>query len=285
MLLYIDEHTTCTNYVSDFHAGFKICDLNGGEPLLLSRHDYNCLIFTLLGEAKILYNTQTYVLKPKSIAFVPMFDDFKLNAETNYQSVIHYFNKPTELCEKFSLERLTGYVEKDEFTVLYTVEILDNFITSMCYFLNQGANCKHFYEIKHQELLFILRFFYKKEDIAKLFSSIISQNIDFKSQILQKYTKAYNVQELAKLCNYSLPTFNRLFKKNFNESPLQWLKQHKLQHIKAKLAMCNIPLSEIVYEFSFSSAGHFTAFCKKNLGKTPREFRKEIKKGLSQKEC
>jgi AraC-like DNA-binding protein len=274
MLFYIDEHTTCNNYVSGFNTGFKICNLNEGETLLLSRNDYNCLIFTLSGDAKILCNAQTYLLKPKSIAFVPMSNDFELITESSYRAVIHYFNKPVELCEKLSLEQLVSYVEKNEFAVLNTVEILDNFLASMCYFLNQGANCKHFYEIKHQELLFILRFFYKKEEIAKLFSPIISKNIDFKSQILQKYIKANSVRELAKLCNCSLPTFNRLFKKNFNEKPLQWLQSRKLQHIKAKLARHNIPLSEIVYEFGFSSAGHFTTFCKKKLGKTPREFRK-----------
>jgi AraC-like DNA-binding protein len=148
----------------------------------------------------------------------------------------------------------------------------------MCVYIGLGAACKHLQEIKHQELFFIFRFLYTKEAIARLFSPIISKNIDFKSLVLLNYKNAPSVQALAKLCNYSMPSFYRFFKLNFNENPLSWLHNKRMQHIVSKLSNSNIPLVEISDEFGFSSAGHFTTFCRKNLGKTPREFRKEIKK-------
>ncbi|MDR3327056.1 MAG: helix-turn-helix transcriptional regulator [Prevotellaceae bacterium] len=276
-LLYIEEHTTCSNYyVSGFNVGFKICNIKAKDSLDLSHYNHNCLIFSLSGEARLNYQSKEYVLKPKSIVFLPMSNVFELRAITPYNAVVHYFNTPVELCEKLSMEQLSEYVDNPEFTILNTVEILDNFLASMCFYIKQGAACKHFQEIKHQELFFIFRFLYTKEAIARLFSPIISKNIDFKSLVLLNYKNASSVQTLAKLCNHSAPSFYRFFKLNFNENPLSWLQNKRLQHIVSKLSDPSIPLVEIADEFGFSSAGHFTTFCRKNLGKTPREFRKGI---------
>jgi AraC-like DNA-binding protein len=83
------------------------------------------------------------------------------------------------------------------------------------------------------------------------------------------------VKELANICNYSLSSFNRLFKKNFKENPYLWLQNQKLKYITGRLSDKNIPLGQIIDEFRFSSPSHFTIFCKKHLNLTPSQFRKQ----------
>ncbi len=53
------------------------------------------------------------------------------------------------------------------------------------------------------------------------------------------------------------------------------MQQQKLNKITAKLNNKEIPFTEIIDEFEFSSAAHFTMFCKKYLNTMPSQFRKE----------
>ncbi|MDR1437190.1 MAG: helix-turn-helix domain-containing protein [Candidatus Symbiothrix sp.] len=47
-----------------------------------------------------------------------------------------------------------------------------------------------------------------------------------------------------------------------------------MKYITGKLANKNIPFSQIIDEFGFSSPAHFTIYCKKHLNVTPSQFRK-----------
>jgi AraC-like DNA-binding protein len=132
--------------------------------------------------------------------------------------------------------------------------------------------------MKLDELFFVIRFFYFKEEAANFFAPILGADMSFKHIVLANYKKANSIEELAKICCYSLTSFNRSFKQNFNESPYQWLQRRKLQHVINKLSNLSISLSQIVDEFGFSSAGHLTVFCKKYMNVTPSQFRNQLKK-------
>jgi AraC-like DNA-binding protein len=274
-LLYLNEHLSCSNYVSDYNIGFKHYPIPAGEYFESSDKNYNCLLFLINGSIHVYYESQEYCLKKNAIVFIPLSSEYKIYADTDASIVINYFNKPVDLCEKLALEKLSSFLgTKSDTTILKMKAPLKNFITSLIFYLSKGASCKHFHEIKQKELFFILRFFYSREEIAGLFSPIISQNLDFKNLVLSNYPNVNSVKELAKMCNYSLSSFNRTFKNNFNENPYIWLQNQKLKHITGKLSDKNIPFSRIIDEFGFSSPAHFTVYCKKHLHLTPSQFRK-----------
>jgi AraC-like DNA-binding protein len=174
------------------------------------------------------------------------------------------------------MENLSSFIGKKAHTpIVKTKPPLKRFLTSLVLYLDEGASCKHFHEIKQKEMFFIFRFFYTKEEAAGLFAPIISQNLNFKNKVLSNYMEVNSVKGLAKICNYSLSSFNRNFKNNFKENPYVWLQNQKLKYITAKLADKSIPFSQIIDEFKFSSPAHFTVYCKKHLNTTPSRFRKE----------
>jgi AraC-like DNA-binding protein len=179
-----------------------------------------------------------------------------------------------------TLEHLVPFAEKENKNhnhnpTLNIVPPLSQFLSFLVFCLNEGASCKHFHELKHKELFFILRFFYTKQEMANLFSPIISSDLNFKSIVLSNYTNVNSIKELAQICNHSISTFNRLFKKNFDENPYTWMQNQKLKYIIGKLSDKNIPLAQIIDEFGFSSPGHFTTFCKKHLNMTPSQYRNQ----------
>jgi AraC-like DNA-binding protein len=231
------------------------------------------------GEVSLFFDSQKYYLQKNNIIFMPIASSYEIVAQTDVEFVINYFNKHIDLCEKVALESLTPYLntlEKAFNPVLIIKPPMEQFLTSLVFYLGKGVFCKHFHEIKQKELFFLLRFFYTKEEVAGLFAPIISCDLDFKNRVLTNSIKVNSVKELANICNYSLSTFNRAFKDNFNECPYDWLQNQKLKYIIVKLSDKNIPLSDIVDEFKFSSPAHFTTYCKKYLKKTPSQFRKEL---------
>jgi len=279
-LLYIEEHTACNNYVSGFNTGFRVCNLKTNEVLKSSATDYNCLIFTTEGSVNLYYDDVELLLAPNTIAFVPLPNIFDIKAITESTLIINYFNKPIELCEKLTFERLANFIDENDnnYKTLPIIDIINKYLESLVSVLDSGARCKHFFAIKHQELIFLLRFYYPKEQLAQFLAPIISKDINFKTIVLKNHLKANNVKHLAELCHYSIPVFNREFLKNFNEPPLRWLNKRRCEHIKARLKDKSIPFSHIIDDFGFSSAAHFTVFCKKHFGRAPRDIRRSYMK-------
>jgi AraC-like DNA-binding protein len=276
-LLYITEHTSCNNYVSSFNTGFNICNLEKDEKLVPSRIDYNCLIFSLSGTAVLFYDATERTLRPNSVVFIPMSRRFEIKADDAYKSIIHYFNMPVELCEKLTFESLATMTESKIFYPLDNIDVLKKYLLLLEYYLESGARCKHFFEIKHKELLYIFRYFYSKEDIARLFSPILSADIGFKTKVLTNYLKINSIKDLAASCGYSIANFHKLFKQNFGENPLSWLNTRKTEQIKSMLADKSIPIYNIADELGFSSPAHLTVFCKRHLGYTPSNIREKTK--------
>ena len=275
-VLYLDEHLSCSSYISDYNIGFKNCLIKQGEFIIPANKDNHCLFFLISGNIELFYDSHAYNLKKDTVWFIPMSSDCKIYASTDTNLILNYFNNPIDLCEKAALESLSVLSDQTSLTPFLKINIpLKKFLLSMIFYMNEGAYCKHFHEIKQKELFYLLRYFYTKREIAGLFAPIISNNLDFKNKVLANYLRANSVKELAQMCNYSLSSFNRFFKKNFRENPYFWLQNQKVKYIIGRLSDKNIPLSQIIDEFHFSSPSHFTFFCKKHLNSTPSQFRKQ----------
>ena len=275
-VFYLDEHRACSNYVSDYNIGFKSCQIKQGESVVPSDKEHHCLFFLINGHIDLSYESQIYHLKKDTAWFIPMSSGYKIYANTDATFIMNYFNKPIDLCEKAALENLSILLEQKSHTPLLQInKPLKKFLSTLIFYMGEGVFCKHFHEIKQKELFFILRYFYTKREIANLFAPIISRNLDFKNVVLANYLNASSVKELAHICNYSLSSFNRIFKKNFQENPYLWLQNQKIKYITGRLSDKNIPLGQIIDEFRFSSPSHFTIFCKKHLNLTPSQYRKQ----------
>ena len=275
-VFYLDEHRLCSNYISVYNIGFKYCQIKQGDFIIPSDKEHHCLFFLISGHVDLHYESQTYNLKKNTVWFIPMSSDYKVCANTDSTLIVNYFDKPIDLCEKVALESLSMFLGQEPHTPMLQInKPLKSFLSGLAFYMNEGAFCKHFHEVKQKELFYNLRYFYTKQEVAGLFAPIVSRNFDFRNIVLANYIKASSVKELAHICNYSLSSFNRTFKKNFQENPYQWLKNQKVKYITSKLSNKNIPFGQIIDEFRFSSPSHFTIFCKKHLNLTPSQFRKQ----------
>ena len=90
-----------------------------------------------------------------------------------------------------------------------------------------------------------------------------------------------SVEEFAQLGGYSVTTFRRIFKAIFNEPAYEWMMKQRKESILYQLRYTDASISEICFGHGFESLSHFSNFCKKSFGDSPRNIRKKEKEETS----
>ena len=166
-LLYIQEHRSCRNYLEKVENGFKYIEFSHEEVILEKEISWNYLLFVLEGECIIncnqfrerLFQANCMVLLPKT-AMV----EIKVIAGTRLLSLS--FDVPLNVCDKFILQSLTGLCRKLDynFQSLAIRYPLPPYLEIVTYCLTNKMDCGHFHTLLQQELFFLLRGFYLKEE-------------------------------------------------------------------------------------------------------------------------
>jgi len=92
------------------------------------------------------------------------------------------------------------------------------------------------------------------------------------SLMLENYNKNLTVSDFANLSGRSLSTFNRDFKRQYGESPKQWLITKKMTKANSLLAN-GLNVTNCALEVGYSNVSHFIRAYKAIYGKTPKEIK------------
>ncbi|MEG0559328.1 MAG: AraC family transcriptional regulator [Muribaculaceae bacterium] len=278
-LLYIPEHTSCHNYVSDVRVGFICPDLAKGTFFTKQSRPENHIIFILSGSASISCNEfRNRIFNAGDIVFLPKMADCEGEVLEDSRLVVLVYSNHVSLCEKMNMQDLHSYCKDIEydFQSITIREPMTTFLNLLRSYLQAGMSCAHLHEIKQRELFMIFRGYYAKEEVAKLFYPILGKEMDFRNTVMEHYLSAKSAAELAKRCGYSINVFAVKFKAEFDETPYSWMQKQISRHVKGKLLQNEIPLKNIADEYHFSSLEHLIKFCKANLGGTPSQIRQEF---------
>lgn len=238
----------------------------------------NYLIFCCSGHARIsstLFHDE--ILCAGEVMFIPRGSEYSGVALSDVTLFVHKFNNTVCNAEKCILAFLYShrhYNSKIYCRKLTIPEPLRTFIDGIISYITDEAHDTDLWELKHKELIWVFTRYYNIEELRAFFHPMIDEQIPFKSLVMTNYRKANNTEELAELCGYGIHTFRRIFKNEFDIPVYRWLIQKRAEHIKYRLSMPYIPLSDIIDEFNFSSPQHFSSFCKQYLGDTPGNIRK-----------
>lgn len=89
------------------------------------------------------------------------------------------------------------------------------------------------------------------------------------------YQEALGVEELAHICHVSAPYLHRLFAAHLNTTPHQALMRRRLIAAKGMLINETASIADIAWKCGFQSASYFSDCFRRNVGMSPRKFRKE----------
>lgn len=278
-LLYVEEHLKCKHYRKD-NVLVEILSFPKDEIIETPSSDFSRIYF-LLGGALTFSSEEVYQKEIRKDEFflVSPNCNFSFKVVESVYCIVVRFETQFNLCENFSMTQLYDYCDKDVkplFTVLSFKERLSSYLKLLEQYLLDGVNCVHLQELKIQELFFVLRAYYPKEDLAAFFYVLLNkEDLHFKAFVMEKCLCAKNIQELSRMANYSTSGFIKKFTRNFHDSPYRWIMQYKANRILQDINQGEKSLRDICSEYNFSSMSHFISFCKKRYGDTPGRLRKK----------
>lgn len=90
-------------------------------------------------------------------------------------------------------------------------------------------------------------------------------------------TETIKVLDIAKHFNYSESHFRVLFKQVFNSAPVDFIRQFRIDTAQRLIREGRHSITDIAYKVGFTSSQYFSHTFKKELGISPREYRKALK--------
>ncbi len=94
----------------------------------------------------------------------------------------------------------------------------------------------------------------------------IRENIDY----------PIGIHELADLCFLTDDHYIRLFKREMQCTPIQYINQKKIEKAQLKLIVDNQPIKDIAYGLSFDNISYFNRLFKKRTGMTPNQYKEKL---------
>jgi len=163
---------------------------------------------------------------------------------------------------------------KDMFTGKPCV-ISKNYVDGiMQYFYNQHVVSDEILEIKIKEILLLLLSSKKAEQIALLLEHFVNKRTaDFKEVIESHVLSEVSLEELSQLCNMSLSTFKRHFKKIYKVTPNEYLFDKRLENSKILLATSEQSIDDIAVLSGFKTTAHFSRKFKEKYAIPPSQYK------------
>lgn len=181
------------------------------------------------------------------------------------------------LCECFPIEKLYQEGRTVKPAALSILDIHGEMQSFLDHYIRQytnGLKCIYYAELKNKELFFLLRAYYRKEDLAGFFAPLLTKDLRFSYFVYQNYRKVNSVQELIALSSYSVSGFKKRFQETFGTSASEWLRDKRAKNIFHDLNCSPLSIKELCYKFDFASVSSFNAFCKSHFGLPPGGIRK-----------
>jgi AraC-like DNA-binding protein len=118
----------------------------------------------------------------------------------------------------------------------------------------------------HEILSRISMHLYDRPVVKNAAAYKIKEYID--TNIYQKFS----INELAKTACLSSSQLNRIFKKEFQQTPYEYILSQKIETAKLLLTNTNISIKQIAYKLSFADEHYFSNCFKERCGTSPKAF-------------
>ena len=100
-------------------------------------------------------------------------------------------------------------------------------------------------------------------------------NVQYILQFIDEYYMTeIKIEQLAKMSNYSLSQFRKIFKEQTGYSPKQYLSKKRLESAKELLAQTNLSAYSIAASCGWEDYNQFQTYFKKCTGCSPLNYRK-----------
>ena len=251
------------------------------------------LYYVTEGAARILLPTGIQELKPDHLYLVPSFTTHSYLCDTHFvhyylhiyedhqseSSILEDFSFPTEIpagdLELPIIKRLCGInptmqlPQSDPTSYDNNPTLIKNIIKN-----KQRTFCD---KVESRGIVYQLmaRFLKDAQPKAEINDDRIQKVLSY---IRKNIYKTIDIDSLAAISCLSKDHFIRLFKKEVNNTPLQYINQKKIEKAQLILITDSMPVKNISYLLAYEDHSYFNRLFKKLTGVTPQQYRDRYKK-------
>ncbi|WP_163319174.1 AraC family transcriptional regulator [Dysgonomonas sp. 520] len=237
----------------------------------------NSIIMVVHGSANILSTIyQNSKIKTKDMFFLPSDCDAKI--ESAEKCLLICINLTDELNMFFYLcsnKLQSDVAHKNSIEVLTMNDMVFSYALSLQSYRIKNINDNYLWHLKVKELDYLLKISCSQEELQAFLRMDWSNDFLFSEQVHTYLPEVRSVRQLAEKMNYSYSGFNKRFRRVFNMSAYNWVRNHKAKQVYQDICQTNKSLKEISTNYNFATLSHFNEFCHKNLGCSPSEIRRK----------
>ncbi|MGK0390214.1 MAG: AraC-like DNA-binding protein [Maribacter sp.] len=200
------------------------------------------------------------------------------NSNKIYKSILLFFSDEDvlEFLEKNKLhsnklnENKSFYIFKYDNFIQHFVESLENILAL------PKATQKKILKTKFEEIMLYLTY----QNGASFLNAIV-QNVDDKVSRManivdnNKHNKL-SLEELAFLSSMSVSTFKRAFFKQYQNTPMKWFNDQRLNHIAVLLRTKRKRPIELYEDAGYENFSNFVQAFKQKFGMTPKQYQNQV---------
>ena len=247
-----------------------------------------CFIYVTGASSKIQSSEENFNIKNKEAVLFKCgtyFVDWLKNSENCTVEVIAVHLYPSIL-KKLYHQELPQLIKHQNSTTRAQKIVPDNTISKFIdnlnfYFQTPSLVNDDLLELKIKELILLLIQTNNAESVLQLLETLFTPRVVKLKDIVNKHLySSFSIEELAKLCNLSLSSFKREFKKVFNDTPANYINSKKIKKATELLKLSDLSINDIAYEIGFNDPSYFTRIFKNKTDYSPTAFRKKEKSEL-----
>jgi AraC-like DNA-binding protein len=223
----------------------------------------------VLARESILMKCGNYVARMRSDKENGIYSAFAIHFYPDVLKTIYQNDLP-----KFLKDKVQN-VAKMDMTKVASNLLIDKFIQEfLVYFENPNLVSSDLLELKLKEIILLLYNSQNGDAIKLILANLFSPVQYSLQQIIETHLyRNITVEELATLCNMSLSTFKREFKKAFNDNPANYIRTKKMLKAEELIKKTSLRINEIADECGFEDVSHFSNTFFKFFGKYPSVYR------------
>ncbi|MBV7476588.1 GlxA family transcriptional regulator [Pseudomonas sp. PDM31] len=94
--------------------------------------------------------------------------------------------------------------------------------------------------------------------------------------VLEHLDEAFNIERMASLVNMSTRHFARVFSREVNMTPMEFLQNARIDRARSLLESSDLPLKTVAYKSGFGSVRYMRSLFSDKLGLTPVQYREQF---------
>ena len=236
----------------------------------------NTVSFLQQGRKEVIHNNKTIAIQNSEFLIMKsghcLMTEKLPSSKNNYSSILLFFgdddlinfkNKFDDLSKK-AVKTSVLAIEYDHFIIKFVESLKDILLMNPT---SQGRMVS----VKFEELMLYIS---EIKGFNFLDSLDIDSNkyaINFKSNIENNKLNKLTLNELSFLCNMSVSTFKRVFQKHYQQSPIKWFQNQRLEYAAYLLQKEKRKSSEIFDLVGYENHSNFIKAFRNKFGVTPKK--------------